>query len=317
MPTVSVIIPAYQVTTYIAEAVDSILAQSYRDFEIIVVNDGCPDTANLERALAPYLSRIRYIRQENAGPSAARNAGIRAATGEWIALLDADDGWDPEYLASQIGYLDRHPEIDLVYPDAVYFGEGPLVGRRFMEMCPSRGEVTIAGLLEERCCVFISVLARRRTLLDAGLFDPAMRRAEDFDMWLRVLGVGGRIGYQPRVLARYRKRETSASVDTQSMIAGQLYALDKLIAGGRLAEADLAVVNAARRRWRTNAKLESGKRALLNRDYPAALADLSAAGRHAASFKLRMTLFLLRLSPPLARWALVRFGGGEEVGGDP
>lgn len=309
MPSVSVIIPAYKVTSYITEAIGSILRQTYQDFEIIIVNDGCPDTANLERELEPYLSRVRYIRQENAGPSGARNTGIRAAAGQRIAFLDADDIWEPEYLAAQTAYLDQHQDIDVVYPDAFYFGEGPLVGRRFMELCPSRGEVTLASLIEERCCVFISVLARRQALLDAGLFDPAMNRAEDFDMWLRVLRSGGRIGYQEIPLARYRKRDTSASVDTRSMIAGQLHALDKLVAGGGLAAEDRSVIEAARNRWRAQSKLESGKKSLLARDYPAALADLSVAGRHISSAKLQATVFLLRVSPPLARWVAVQFGG--------
>lgn len=306
MPTVSIVMPAYKVTLYIAEAIESILAQTYQDFEIIVVNDGCPDTENLERVLTPYLSRICYIRQENAGPSAARNAGIRAAGGEFIALLDADDSWSPQYLAAQMDYLDRHPEIDVVYPDAIYFGEGPLVGRRFMECCPSQGEVTIASLIEERCCVFISILARRQALLDAGLFDAAMNRAEDFDFWLRILDSGARIGYQAIPLARYRKRITSASVDTQSMLAGQLHAVDKLIAKGRLTPTELAVVETARGRWQVASKLQSGKRALYAGDCQTALADLTVASRHGSSPKLRIAVFFLRLFPSLVRWTAVR-----------
>src|SRR5262249_43809454 len=92
-PAVSVIIPAYGVTPYIAEALDSVLAQTYTDFELIVVNDGCPDTAALEAVLRPYLDHIVYVKKENGGVSSARNAGIRVARAPLIALLDGDDAW--------------------------------------------------------------------------------------------------------------------------------------------------------------------------------------------------------------------------------
>jgi len=308
MPTVSVIVPAYSVTQYVAEAIDSILRQTCQDFGIILVNDGCPDTVNLERALAPYLPRLRYLRQENTGISGARNAGIRAATGDLIAFLDSDDAWEPTYLADQIAYLDQHPDMDVVYSDAVFFGEGPLAGRRFMEFSPSVGEVTIASLVAERCTVFISVLARRQALLRSGLFDPSMNRAEDFDLWLRVLRTGGRIGYQSLPLVRYRKRATSASVDTRGMIAGRLHALDKLEANGELSSEERAAVAAARSLWTAQSQLETGKRLLLAADYPKAIAELSAASRFFRSRKLHAAVFLLRISPPLARWAFARFG---------
>src|SRR5919198_1434145 len=94
VPAVSVIIPAYRVTQYIAEALDSVLAQTFTDYETIVINDGCPETVALERVLEPYRERIIYLKQENRGPGAARNAGILAARSPLIALLDADDVWE-------------------------------------------------------------------------------------------------------------------------------------------------------------------------------------------------------------------------------
>jgi glycosyltransferase involved in cell wall biosynthesis len=101
-PLVSVIIPAYDVAEFIGEALDSVFAQTFTDYEVIVINDGSPDTAKLERALAPYLSRIVYLKQENRGVSAARNTGINAARGSLIAFLDGDDVWLPNYLEVQV-----------------------------------------------------------------------------------------------------------------------------------------------------------------------------------------------------------------------
>src|SRR5260370_36425543 len=99
-PSVSVILPAYNTASLIAEALDSVFVQNYRTFEVIVINDGSPDTEALEQALTPYLERIVYVAQRNRGPPRARNTGIRRARGEFLAFLDSDDRWTPEYLAS-------------------------------------------------------------------------------------------------------------------------------------------------------------------------------------------------------------------------
>src|SRR5881227_962875 len=115
---VSVVIPAYNVGPLISETLDSVLAQHYRHFEIIVVNDGSPDTPALEAALAPYRDRITYIAQENAGPGAARNAGIERARGELIAFLDGDDIWLPECLTEQVARANADPGLAVVHADA-------------------------------------------------------------------------------------------------------------------------------------------------------------------------------------------------------
>lgn len=117
------IIPAYNVAPYIKETLDSVFAQTYPFYETIVVNDGSPDTLALEAILEPYRDRIVYITQENRGLAGARNTGLRAAAGSFVALLDADDLWLPNYLEEQVRYLSEHPERDLVYCDAEFFGE--------------------------------------------------------------------------------------------------------------------------------------------------------------------------------------------------
>src|SRR5262245_50161993 len=104
-PTVSVIVPAYNVAGYISETLDSVFAQTFGDLEVIVINDGSPDSQGLEIALAPYLDRIVYIKQPNKGAAAARNTGIEAARGEIVAFLDGDDVWLPNYLELQVRVL--------------------------------------------------------------------------------------------------------------------------------------------------------------------------------------------------------------------
>ncbi len=121
-PAVSVIVPAYNVAPFIGEALASIFAQTFKDYEVIVINDGSPDTPELERAIEPFRSRITYIRQANRGVSAARNAGIRVARAAFVAHLDPDDAWEPDYLSEQLAVLANDPSIDVLYPDAWIFG---------------------------------------------------------------------------------------------------------------------------------------------------------------------------------------------------
>src|SRR5213080_1671301 len=132
MPRVSIIIPAYNVASYIGETLASVFAQTFTNYEVIVINDGSPDTEELERALEPYFDRISYLKQENLGAGAARNEGLRAAQGEFIAFLDADDLWLPNYLEEQLKFI-RANDFDLVCADAMHFGDSPLAGRTYIE----------------------------------------------------------------------------------------------------------------------------------------------------------------------------------------
>src|SRR5262249_6764866 len=160
----------------------SVFQQTFTDFEVIVVNDGSPDTPDLERALAPFRSRLCYLVQSNAGAATARNAGILKSRGAFIALLDADDRWEPEFLASQCAHLHEHPHCALVYADARISGETPLAGRTFMATTPSVGEVTVESLLRQECTVLTStVVVRRECLTRIGLFNPLLRRGHDFE----------------------------------------------------------------------------------------------------------------------------------------
>src|SRR5277367_2362464 len=120
LPQVSVVIPAYNAAAYNAGTLDSVFAQTFADFEVVLVNDGSPDTDALEQELKPYLTRIRYFKQANRGPSAARNLGIREAKGMYVAFLDADDFWLPQHLSSQISRLGGNKNLGLVYSDALH-----------------------------------------------------------------------------------------------------------------------------------------------------------------------------------------------------
>ncbi len=171
-PLVSVIIPAYNVAAFISETLGSVLAQTFSDYEIIVINDGSPDTEALEHALEPYRDRIVYLKQENQGAGAARNAGLRVARGEYVAFLDGDDIWLSQLLHEQVALIESEPGFDLVYADAINFGDPFSAGRSSMETNPSSGEVTFEKLLCADCNVVTSaVVARREPIMRIGLFD--------------------------------------------------------------------------------------------------------------------------------------------------
>src|SRR5262245_55808061 len=111
---VSIVIPAYNAAPFIGDALQSVFAQTYSDYEVIVVNDGSPDTDELLKVLAPFRDRLTYLEQENKGPSAARNHAIEKARGEFIAFLDSDDSWLPDYLTEQIKFINGDPRFDMV-----------------------------------------------------------------------------------------------------------------------------------------------------------------------------------------------------------
>ncbi|HEX3101799.1 MAG TPA: glycosyltransferase family A protein, partial [Pyrinomonadaceae bacterium] len=151
-PKISVVIPAYNVAKFISETLDSVLAQKYREHEIIVVNDGSPDTEQFERAIRPRLEDIIYIKQRNAGAGSARNTAIEHARGHIIAFLDGDDVWLPDFLASQYVFLERNG-LDMAYCDASLFGMQSAYRQTFMKTAPSIGEVDFDAILMSRCNV--------------------------------------------------------------------------------------------------------------------------------------------------------------------
>ena len=187
---VSVVIPAYNSADTIEETLQSVLTQKFREHEVIVVNDGSPDTEKFERAIRSQLEDIIYIRQRNFGAGPARNLGIEHARGEIIAFLDADDIWMPDFLASQYIFMQRHG-YDMVYCDAKIFGMNSAYRRTFMDDAPSDGEANFNSILDLRCNVITSgTLVRKAKIIEAGMFETDRVRAHDFHLWLRMAKAG-------------------------------------------------------------------------------------------------------------------------------
>jgi glycosyltransferase involved in cell wall biosynthesis len=281
-PAVSVIVPAYKVTEYIGETLESLRAQTFRNFETVVINDGCPDTENLERVLEPYRGEIVYLKKTNGGLASARNAGIEASRAPLVALLDSDDVWEPEYLAVQTRMLADHPEADVVYPNATFFGETPFAGKTVQQMYPSRGDVTLQSLLSGECKVFVGVTARKEAFIRAGLFDASLRSAEDLDLWLRLAKMGARFIYHGQALVRYRSRPTNLSNDTIWMSRHVLHVYRKLLAQLDLTAEERDALKAAIRGQQATLDFCLGKKALYGGEFGEARERLALVALHCA-----------------------------------
>ncbi len=299
-PLVSVVVPAFRAAPYIAGTLDSILAQTFRGYEIIVVNDGSPDTEDLERVLHPYRGRIEYIVQENRGQAGARNTGIRRSRAEFVAVLDQDDQWEPEFLSFQTSVMQADPGLDVHYCDAKFFGDSPRCGRSVMEFTPSKGAVTFHRLIRRECTVLnCAALSRRETVVRAGMFNESLRYGEDIDLWLRIARLGGRIGYRGNILARCRLREDSVSANVDRMIEGYLRVLGETRRCGDLTPSGMEVVDRQIESEKASLDLARGKEALRKGDVDTAIQHLQNANACLHRLKFTVILFLLRLAPRL------------------
>jgi glycosyltransferase involved in cell wall biosynthesis len=306
-PTVSVIVPAYRVTAYIAETLASVLAQTFGDHEIVVVNDGCPDGERLRAVLAPLRTRIRYLEHAaSGGPSKARNTALASARGELVAFLDGDDLWQPGFLEAQVALLAAQPDAVLVWADSQPFGDGVASAPTLMTSEPPAEPCDLSALLTGRCVVFTSTtVARRQAVMDAGGFDESLHRCEDFDLWLRV-ATRGRLVANRAVLGRRRLHPTSQSASASSMLQAQIGVRRRFVATHPLSDGIRRAAAEADRRCEAAIALADGHRLLAEGQATAARARLALAAQTLPSARLTATLHLLAVAPSVAvalhRW---------------
>lgn len=200
MSTVSTVIPVHNDAQALLGAIESALGQSSPPEELVIVDDG--SNAPLARHLARYGERVVYVRQPHRGVSAARNAGIRASRGEWVAFLDADDRWRPDKLERQRRLMrGTTPGA----PDCLYARYVTVAaGVRMLSRVPPRdGRLTIADLLRRNWIGTSTVVARKAALLRTGGFDETLRVCGDYDLWLRMASAGAEFAYCPEPLVTY------------------------------------------------------------------------------------------------------------------
>ncbi len=294
-PQVNVIIPAYNTAGLIAGCLDSVFSQTFQDFEVIVVNDGSPDTVELERVLQPYQNRIVYIVQRNKRASGARNTAIGRARGEFLAFLDSDDRWLPDHLASQMKLFTEDPTLDMVYCNGLRIGDQ----RNFMDACPSHGPATFAALITEQCQICVStVVARKNAIVRAGLFDESLLRCDDYEMWVRAAFHGAKIAYSRKVQALLNGgRPGSLSQSSSKMAEGYWIILDKISRTFPLNDSDRVAVEKRKHEIRSRYLIEEGKFQLHQRQFDKAKELFSEANHHSRRLKLNLVLLGLRIAP--------------------
>ncbi len=204
---VSVVIATYNCGTFLAEAIDSALNQTLPPHEVIVVDDGSTD--DTAAILSAYSDRVRAVRQANAGVSTARNRGLELATGEYLAIMDADDVCRPERLAEQVGFLDRHPEVVAV---GCQMERIDAAGRPLGKVEYAPDDATIRfRLLTNSSLPHPGSMVRTADLVAVGGYDPAFPSCQDYDMWCR-LSARGQFANLPTTLLSYRWHGTNITI---------------------------------------------------------------------------------------------------------
>lgn len=311
-PAFSVVIAAYDAADTIAEALDSLLAQTVQAAEIVVCDDGSPD--DLAGALAPFRDRITLVRQQHAGEGAAKNNGARHVTdGDFIVFLDADDTFLPERLEA-LGELARtRPDLDILTTDAFLEVDGEVVRRCYeagwtFEVDDQRGAIL------ERNFVFGHAAVRRTRFLESGGFDDSIRHCTDWDLWCRMLLEGSRVGLVDEPLARYRLRANSLSANRAALLEGRCRVLERAASRGCLTPEERRRVQAALATERRNALLTRAGTALREGSPHARRLALRVALTPSLPARTRAKAVLAALAPRLASRRLANAAEGGVAG---
>lgn len=264
-PKVSVVIPTYNRAHLIGESIQSVLAQTFPDFQLIIVDDGSSD--GTETVVKGFNDpRIRYIYQENRGISGAQNTGIRQAEGQYIAFLGSDDLWLPKLLELEVPILDTNPDVDLVYSKAQAIdADGNLKGQILGAFQKYPGETFKSELYGDSVCTITAVM-RRQCFDRVGLFDENLSTRVDWDMWVRM-AKHYRFAHIDKVLAHFRihpGRYTRTRLDDFAKVCENgIKVLDKAFSDPDLPEEILAIRPIAYR----NVYMDIGLRWLSARDW--------------------------------------------------
>jgi glycosyltransferase involved in cell wall biosynthesis len=298
--------PAHNVAPFVGVAIESVMAQTFDDWELIVIDDGSVDTtaAVVERYLSRD-ARLKLVRQPNRGISGARNTAMRIADGEYIALLDSDDLWEPAFLDAQVAILRTRPDIDILTANAWNMG-GHADGEPARPWPDPRPQPTLATIIADETAVFIMSVMRRRVFETVGPFDENLRTNEDYDYWLRAAAAGFRFARNARPLARYRRRSDSASASDVRMLHGilRVYAKVRPLLDGRPDE--IAVLDAQVARFEAERLRAEAREAMDD-------GDVGRAGdRLAALYAARGGAFIA-VASLMARWAPTLFSRAYRI----
>lgn len=213
-PLISVVIPTYNRADFVGEAIDSVLAQTWPHFELLLVDDGSTDDTQAVLAKYERDPRVRLFRQENQGQSVARNNALKEAKGDFIAFLDSDNRWLPHRLARGMEMLEAHPEVDIVYANNITIDESGKKSPSAAVMRRHSGWIT-RELWQDNCVTMNTTLVRRHCFDEMGGMDTTCKRADDYELWLR-LSTRYRFMHIPEQVAEYRVMADQISSDKRA-----------------------------------------------------------------------------------------------------
>ena len=303
LPTVSIITPAYNTSEFLSQTVSSVLRQTYRTFELLIVDDGSTDgTLELARRLARVDGRIRVISRAHGGPSAARNAAIREGRADYFALLDSDDLWHPTFLEAQMQVFETCPHADIVTGNAFNLG-GDGDGRPVNPAAGECREIRLIDILERENSVFIMSVFRRTVIAAIGGFNEALPLNEAYDFWIRAAHAGCRFVQNPVPLGQYRRRSDSISANELNMLTGIIRVLRN--AGSLCADRppELAAIRRQLARFDEERLLASAKTNLVSRQFAAAADDFKSLFDARRDFSSGAIARISRWVPAMLLWA--------------
>lgn len=296
---VAVIVPAYGVAHLLGEALTSLQRQSFSEWECIVIDDGAPD--DVAGAVAPFLSdpRIRFLATANHGVSCARNTAIAASTAPLISLLDGDDLFRPGYLATLVPILEADPGIRLATCNALIFGAVARLRTCVEPTQPTHG--TLAQVLDRSFNVYIGTTFRRADFDAIGGFDTRMAQSEDFDLWVRLMMLGGTARYVDAVLGEYRVRPGSASANAGRMLLGNIRTYEKARAALPADAPEIRLLDRLLADSRAALDFEHAIDCIVDGDTQRGLSALRNCRSQVAGVTWRLSFALWHFFPALAR----------------
>lgn len=296
-PSISIVIAAFEAAATIGATIRSVIAQLPSPLEIVVCDDGSSD--DLAGALSQFGEKVRLVRIEHGGEAKAKNAAIEAATGEFVAIIDADDRFLPGRLSAMQRVLIERADLDLVTTDAVIELNGRVVGRAYNNGNIFAVESQRAAILDHNF-IFGQVVVKRATMLRLGGFDPEIKYTTDWECWIRLILDGGKVGCIDAPLGVYVMHESSMSASRQAMYEGRVATLSKTLKDVRLSNMERESIRsriASEKRRSSRAEMRS---ALIARDNRARQIAKSVASDSAQPRRERLKAAFTFISPEIA-----------------
>ena len=301
-PKVSIITAAFNARPFLRATLASASRQTFNDFEHLVVDDGSTDeTATIAEQLATADPRIKVIRQQNLGASAARNAAITRAAGDYLAILDADDLWMPEFLEEQLSILAAHPDVDVVSANAISLG-GPFNGRPLRPASVTCTPLSLLTMIEVEDSVCITSVFRRRVVDRIGGFDPSIRMNEDYDFWLRAAAAGCRVLFNARPSAFYRRHPGGKSTNEQCALRGIVAVLRKNRSTAGVGRREVAAIDRQIARFERRALIVAARVALTQGNIESARRRFCELAQRDARDAFQLVAAIGRRMPRLVLW---------------